>query len=391
MHEALVHALRLHVAEAEATEVAGAGRDARERMLGHSFHREGRDELRVPVEVVPDAHVAKLGVIGARQDLQKVVPFGDALVGRPRILQRTQLQLALEVPIRIRSRVLEIVHVVLRGLVERHKGAEQFRKCPCYCSIVAGGPCGDAGELRVHRREAENQAAAAGHDPLEALAKGGVEGHLGGVELHVLDGVLLAPADVAGPVGGVAEGDLKNKAELGGQHFAAVEDPDEVRAHEHGAGARGRDLLGVAPAVRQEALDVPVQPPLLVLQEAVEVRAAVVIGDVLDASAVREDLDAVDETARVRRGELQRRRGGGVAHREAELDALAVHEVHAAGQRDAAHAARGRREDAQGARVVLDVFAALHIVNVGGLQPKRQRLDQLIIYGSSYLLHTVYL
>ena len=66
MHEALVHALRLHVAEAEATEVAGAGRDARERMLGHSFHREGRDELRVPVEVVPDAHVAKLGVIGAR-------------------------------------------------------------------------------------------------------------------------------------------------------------------------------------------------------------------------------------------------------------------------------------------------------------------------------------
>ena len=99
MHEALVHALRLHVAEAEATEVAGAGRDARERMLGHSFHREGRDELRVPVEVVPDAHVAKLGVIGARQDLQKVVPFGDALVGRPRILQRTQLQLALEVPI----------------------------------------------------------------------------------------------------------------------------------------------------------------------------------------------------------------------------------------------------------------------------------------------------
>ena len=150
---------------------------------------------------------------------------------------------------------------------------------------------------------------------------------LEGVELHVFDGVLLAPADVAGPVGGVAEGDLKNKAELGGQHFAAVEDPDEVRAHEDVPGARGRDLLGVAPAVRQEALDVPVQPPLLVLQEAVEVRAAVVIGNVLDAGAVREDLYPVNEARRVRRGELQRRRGGGVAHRKAQLDGLPVHEV----------------------------------------------------------------
>ena len=258
-------------------------------MLGHTLHGEGRDELVVPVEVVPDAHVAQLRVVGASQDLQKVVPLGDALVRRARVLQRAQLQLALEVPVHVRSRVLEIVHVVLRGLVEGHKGTEHFRERPCDSYVIAGGPCGDARQLRVDGREGEHEAATTGHDPLEALAEGGVEGHLRGIELHVLDGVVLAAADVAGPVRGVAEGDLKHEVEFGREHFAAVEDPNEMRAHEHGAGARGRDLLGVAPAVRQEALDVPVQPPLLVFQEAIHVRATVVVGDVLYASSIGED------------------------------------------------------------------------------------------------------
>ena len=220
-----------------------------------------------------------------------------------------------------------------------------------------------------------------------ALPEGRVEGHLGGVELHVLDGVVLARADVAGPVRGVGEGDLEHQVELGGQHLAAVEDPDEVRAHEHGAGARGRDGFGVAPAVRQEALDVPVQPPLLRLQEAVQIRAAVVVGDVLNAGAVGEDLDAVDEGRRVRRAELQRGRGGVVAHREAELDRLPVHEVHAACDWDAAHAARGRREDAQTRRVVDHILAALHVIDVARLELVVEALDQLVVHGSSHLLH----
>ena len=76
-------------------------------MFRNAFHGKGCDELRVPVGVVPDAHVTQLRV-------------GDALVGRPGILQRAQLQLALEVPVRVRSRALEIVHVVLRRLVEGH-------------------------------------------------------------------------------------------------------------------------------------------------------------------------------------------------------------------------------------------------------------------------------
>ena len=49
----------------------------------------------------------------------EVIPFGDALVRRASALQRAQQQ-ALEVPVRVRSRV---VHVVLRGLVERHCGS----------------------------------------------------------------------------------------------------------------------------------------------------------------------------------------------------------------------------------------------------------------------------
>ena len=65
---------------------------------------------------------------------------------------------------------------------------------------------------------------------------------------------------------GVAEGDLEHQVELGRQELAAIENSHEVRAHEHVPGALGRDLLGVAPAVREEALDVPLEPPLLVFQ-----------------------------------------------------------------------------------------------------------------------------
>ena len=72
----------------------------------------------------------------------------------------------------------------------------------------------------------------------------------------------------------------------------------------------------------------PVQPALLRLQEAVEVRATVVVANVLDASSISEDLDAVDEAAGVRRGELQCGRAGVVAHREAQLDGLSIDEVH---------------------------------------------------------------
>ena len=54
-------------------------------------------------------------------------------------------------------------------------------------------------------------------------------------------------------------------------------------------------------------------------------------------------------------GELQRGCAGVVAHRVAQLDGLSVHERLTAGQGNSAHAARGRREDAQTRRVIDDI------------------------------------
>ena len=120
--------------------------------------------------------------------------------------------------------------------------------------------------LAVHCREREDQTAAAGHDALEALAEGRVERDLRGVQRYVLDGEVLARADVAGPVVRVGEGDLEHEVELGREELSTIEDPYEVRAHEHVPGARLRDLEGVAPAVRQEAHDVLVEPPVFVFE-----------------------------------------------------------------------------------------------------------------------------
>ena len=52
---------------------------------------------------------------------------------------------------------------------------------------------------------------------------------------RTLNRFILAPADVAGPVRGVAEGYLKDEVEFGREHFAAIQDSNEMRAHENGA------------------------------------------------------------------------------------------------------------------------------------------------------------
>ena len=94
------------------------------------------------------------------------MPFGDAFVGISGVLERAQLQLALEVSVRVRPGIFEIVHQVLGRGVEGHEGPEHLRERPGHRDVVAGAPGGDAGQLRVHGREGEDEAAAARHDPL---------------------------------------------------------------------------------------------------------------------------------------------------------------------------------------------------------------------------------
>ena len=73
-HQVDVHALdavRQHVLEGEAREVARPRADAAQWVLGDALGGEGGDELVVGVELVHDAHVLDLGVVGAAHDLQK--------------------------------------------------------------------------------------------------------------------------------------------------------------------------------------------------------------------------------------------------------------------------------------------------------------------------------
>ena len=72
-HQVDVHALdavRQHVLEGEARQVARTGADAAQRVLGDALRG---DELGVGVELVDDAHVLDLGVVGAAHDLQEVM------------------------------------------------------------------------------------------------------------------------------------------------------------------------------------------------------------------------------------------------------------------------------------------------------------------------------
>ena len=102
---------------------------------------------------------------------------------------------------------------VSRHTVSTHRRSRAFQRTGR--DVVAGGPGGDTGELTVHRREGKHEAAAAGHDSLEALPEG-VQRHLQTVTLHIFDGEVLARADVADRVRGVGEDDLEHQLSSGG-------------------------------------------------------------------------------------------------------------------------------------------------------------------------------
>ena len=64
-----LHPVSLHVFEAEPREVFGAGGDATQGVLRHTFHRKSGNELRVVPKVVGNAHVFDAGIVGSGQNL----------------------------------------------------------------------------------------------------------------------------------------------------------------------------------------------------------------------------------------------------------------------------------------------------------------------------------
>ena len=161
-----VHALdavRQHVLEGEPGQVARTGADAAERVLGDPLRGEGGDEFVVRVELVHDAHVLDLGVVGPPHDLQKVVEFRRAGDRVPRVLQGSQLHLAFQVErMRAGPWVLQIAAFAqgVRGLPEGHEGAHELGVGPRDRHVVAGDARGDVGDLGVHGWVGEDQGAA---------------------------------------------------------------------------------------------------------------------------------------------------------------------------------------------------------------------------------------
>ena len=155
----LLRPVRLQIFEGEAGEIARAGADAAEGMLRDAFHREGGDELSVLVLQAVQAHVLDLGVVGAGHDLQEVVVFRKAGHGVPGVLQRPQLHLRLQLP--VDCGVLQ-AHDLAQGVVvvpESDESTHELGVGPRHRHVVLRAAGGDGGDLRVHSRVREDEAA----------------------------------------------------------------------------------------------------------------------------------------------------------------------------------------------------------------------------------------
>ena len=195
-----LHAVGLHVLEAEPGEVPGAGGDAAEGVFGHTFHRKSGDELRVVPEVVGDAHVFDRRIVRSGQDFEKVKVFGVAGHGVSGVLEGSQLHLGLQgvrrelAPI---ARVLEVAALPQVGVVdvpEGHEGAQELGEGPRHGDVVGGRAGGDAGDLRVHGGVGEDQAPAAEQDLLIGLVERTIKGDLARQHADVLDRVVRGAA-----------------------------------------------------------------------------------------------------------------------------------------------------------------------------------------------------
>ena len=127
--------------------------------------------------------------------------------------------------------------------------------------------------------------------------------------------------------------------------------------------------------------------PFCRFQQRVEEAAPAVLGDVIAALPVGEELDPLDEAGGLLGAGVQVQRGVVVAHAEGDLERFWVDEVHAAGERDSGHSGGGRREGAERARVVLNVAPGLNVVDVGAPELVVQRFDELILDRLGHVLH----
>ena len=211
-----LHPIRHHVLEREPREVPGAGGDAAEGVLGHTFHRKSGDELRVVPEVVGDPHVFDRRIVRSGQDFEKVKMFRVAGHRVSGVLETSQLHLRLQgarrelAPV---ARVLEVAALPQVGVVdvpEGHEGPQKLGEGPRHGDVVGGRAGGDAGDLRVHGRVGEDQAPAAEQDLLVGLVEGRVQGHLARQHADVFDRVVRGAAAGAQGVRGLGELQLQD-------------------------------------------------------------------------------------------------------------------------------------------------------------------------------------
>ena len=387
----LLGTVRLQALEGEARQVAGAGRDAAERVLGHALHREGGDELRVLVFEAVESHVLDLRIAGARHDLQEVVVLRQAGHRVAGVLERPQLPLGFQSP--VDGGVLQVHHLA-QGIIvvlEGDEGAHQLGVGPRHRDVMLRGAGRDGRDLGVHRGIAENQAAAAEEHLVEGLHQRGVQGHLAGQHPDVLDAVAVG-AGAAGPerVRGLRELDLQHQIQLRREHLARLEEPDEGRGHQNVLVVPVQDRRRVPDVGREEALEGAAVVPLLGLQQAVEPAAAAVLGDVVRALAVAEQLDALDEAAALEGAREDLAPGPvGVSNSESYFDALGVDEVHSAGEGDSRHTAGGRGEGGERRWIILDVAPGLDVIDVRGRELVVQGAHELILDGLGDVLHGV--
>ena len=267
-----LHPIRHHAFEGEPREVTGAGGDAAEGVLGHTFHRKSGDELRVVPEVVGDAHVFDRRIVRSGQDFEEVKMFGVAGHRVSWVLERSQLHLRLQwarrelAPI---ARVLEVAALPEVGVVdvpEGHEGAQELGEGPRHGDVVGGRAGGDAGDLRVHGRVGEDQAPAAEQDLLVGLIEGRVQGHLARQHADIFYAVIGGAAAGTQGVRRLGELQLQHQVQLGRQELPGLKHADERGRHEDVLVVRRGDGRWHEPGELPEAGDALVLIPLLRFQ-----------------------------------------------------------------------------------------------------------------------------
>ena len=223
-----LHPIRHHALESEPREVPGAGGDAAEGVLGHTFHRKSGNELAVVPEVVGDPHVFDRRIVRSGQDFEKVKMFGVADHRCPGVLKRSQLHLGLQGARRELASiagVLEVAALPEVGVVdvpEGHENAQELREGPRHGDVVGGRAGGDAGDLRVHRGVGEDQAPAAEQDLLVGLVERRVQGDLARQHADVFDRVIRGTAAGAQGVCRLGELQLQDQVQLGRQELPGL-------------------------------------------------------------------------------------------------------------------------------------------------------------------------